>query len=508
MITLKPYNWSIIILIIVVLLSGGCKEPKDTQITTQGRNYYSVVPFFKDFYNNLSEFHTLDKRKVNPNYSVILVRGTVPSSKVNRKLDVEQGFKQESFGIFIIDNLSNNHYMTVDIFATRRFFDYSVTMEEVGEHYLIISRKGATYGDQYDKVKYFYKLEEKKVLNKISYQGMNIYSMIEFEKSLYFLGTDNNKTTIITRLKSPQNNHNLNSYEIIDEINGEKISLIRSVRIEGNKLILTSESNEYIFAKGNWKITKNPEPDLFKYNPGSGKILGLPFLRFWAPLFKVNENLLLINNEPILNRRFLIWNSKISANSYGGEKSSGIYEMTDDEYKFFRFPNPDYELFKKYRPRRVSNGYTKDHTTIEVEIGPFRLVDEQLWFGTRFYDGEGHTGVGGIGYFDVETTKYHVTYYKEIADWSSSAIYVNKQHIWLGLVGHPEGRPYPGGLVRYNRKDGTIGKYAIPKIINVIYKFGNDLYLGTSEGIYILSNEKIKYIGFSFDINHKYSLYF
>ncbi len=230
-------------------------------------------------------------------------------------------------------------------------------------------------------------------------------------------------------------------------------------------------------------------------------------MRFWAPLFKVNENLLLVNNEPILNRRFLVWNSKISANSYGGEKSSGIYEITNDEYKFYPFPNPDYELFKKYRPRRVSDGYTKDHTRIKVEIGPFKTVNKKLWFGTSFYDGEGRTGVGGIGYFDLETKKYHVTYYKKIADWSSSTIYVDKQHIWLGLVRHPEGADYPGALLSYNRQDGTIRKHAIPKIINVIYKFGNNLYLGTVEGIYILSKGKIKYIGFSFDVEHKYSLY-
>jgi len=504
MVILKLYKWWIIIPIIV-LLGGVCKELKGTQITAQSKNYYGVVPFFKEFNNNLSEFHMLDKRKINLNYSVILVRGTVPLNKLNYELDIEQLLRQETFGIFIVDNLSNNHYITIDIFASKRFFDYSVTIEKVSEHYLIISREGATYGDQYDKVKYFYNLEEKKVLNKISYQGMNIYSIIEFKKSLYFLGTDDNKTTIITRLKSPQNNHNPDGYEIIDKINGEKIPFIYSVKKEETKLILTSDSNEYVFAKGNWNIAKNPEPDLFKYNPGSGKILNLPFLHFWVPLFRVNQNLLY---EPISNRRFLVWNSKISTNSYGGEKSSGIYEITNDGYQFYMLPNPEYELFKKYRPKRVSNGYAEDHTTIEIEIGPFQLFDKKIWFGTSFYDGEGKTGVGGIGYFDVDTKNYHVTYYKEMADWSSSSIYVDKQYIWLGLVYHPEGRDYPSGLVRYNRKEETIRKYAIPQIINVIYKFGNSLYLGTSEGIYTLSNEKIKYIGFDFDGDHKYSFYF
>jgi hypothetical protein len=255
---------------------------------------------------------------------------------------------------------------------------------------------------------------------------------------------------------------------------------------------------------------------MFKYNPGWGDKMDLTFLSFWAPFFKVEENLLLIPDKENIYQRFLVWNNRVSAHSFKRDAKgfreidpSGIYELDKSWYKnFYRFPNPEYKVFKELRPKRVLDGYTKDFTVIEVDIGPFQLVNKNLWFGTSFYDGEGTTGLGGIGYFDFETRKYNINYLKEVADWSTSSIYVDNEHIWVGLVSYPEGATYSAGLAKYNIKEGKIIKYAVPEIINVIYRFGDKLYLGTSDGIYILSDEKLLLIGVSLDVNSKYSLYF
>lgn len=475
------------------------------------KNCFDVEPFFKVFNKDIREFRTLDRRKINSDYSIAVVWGIVPSSAVNYELDIQELLRQEAFGIFIVDNSTQKHYMTIDIFPSKRFFDYRVDIEEVTDHYLIISRQGREYGDQYERTKYFYDLKKKEVLNKLNYQKMYIFSIIEFDKSIYFFGNDGNKT-VITKLKS-FNGNNLN-YEIVEKINGEAISKIDKVEKQEGNLILRNESNDYIFTKGEWVISKNLEPEIFKYNPGWGDKIGLPFLGFWVPIFKIKENLLLIPNEENIYQKFLVWNSKISVHSFKrGVKGflekdpPGIYELDKDRYKnFYKFPNPEYKLFKRLRPKRVRDGYTEDSTVIEVDIGPFQLVNKKLWFGTSFYDGEGTTGIGGIGYFDFETRKYRINYLKEIADWSTSSIYVDNEHIWLGLVGYPEGAAYSGGLAKYNIKSGKTIKYAVPEIINTIYKFDEKLYLGTSDGVYILSDRNLHHIGFSLDINSNYSL--
>lgn len=485
---------------------------KDKKIISECEICYSVKPFFKEFNENISELDIIYSRNINSEYSIVIVHGTVSSGKVNYKLDIKELLRQEAFGIFVVNNFTQKHYMTIDIFPSKRFFDYKVDIEAIDEHYLIILCQGREYGDQYEKVKYFYDLKQRKIMGKFSYQKFRISSIIEFDKNLYFFGNDGNKTIII-KLKSIKGN-NLD-YEIIDQIKGESIPKIDTVELRDNKLILRNERNELTLSKGDWIISQNPDSDYYKYNPRKGDKIGIPFISFWVPLFRVKENFVRISLNDNLSQKFLIWNSRISAHSFlspgsylDEDSHSGIYELFDNEYKFYKFPNPNYELFKKYRPERVLDGYTKDSTTLEVDIGPFQLVNKKLWFGTNFYDGEGTTGLGGIGYFDFETRKYNINYLKEIADWSTSSIYVDNEHIWVGLVSYPEGATYSAGLAKYNIKGGKIIKYAVPEITNVIYRFGDKLYLGTSDGIYILSHEKLQLIGFSLDIDSKYSLYF
>ena len=46
--------------------------------------------------------------------------------------------------------------------------------------------------------------------------------------------------------------------------------------------------------------------------------------------------------------------------------------------------------------------------TFDERIGPWQLTEGTLWFGKTFYDGEGHTGVGGFGYFDAARKAYRL----------------------------------------------------------------------------------------------------
>src|ERR1035437_214942 len=84
------------------------------------------------------------------------------------------------------------------------------------------------------------------------------------------------------------------------------------------------------------------------------------------------------------------------------------------------------------RPRRVKDGYVRAGTEIEDSIGPWQ-EDGQIWFGKTFYDGEGSTGVGGFGYFDMNERRLHMFAPPEIADRSVSAINVGPDAAWMAL---------------------------------------------------------------------------
>lgn len=333
--------------------------------------------------------------------------------------------------------------------------------------------------------------------------GTNVYSMTIFQGALYFVGTADEHTSILGKVGPAQpgsSSASLGGSDAVDRIDGQPIQLIRRISAEGDTLTLTGESIRYVFSRGGWVATANPEAALFEYNPGSGGRVGVPFISFWVPLYMVQGHLVSVPVAGGPPRRFLVWNSQISANSGSAPfPSPGIYEITGDAYQFYQLPQPTYDLFQQHRPERVKDGYTRDAVTLETEIGPFQLEGRGIHFGLRFYDGEGYTGVGGIGYFDPETRRYLLTYLRELSDWSASAIYVEPNAIWLGLVMVREGSNLAGGLLRYDRRSGKIVRYFIPALVNVIRRLGNSLYLGTSEGIYVVVDSRVEHLRFEID---------
>lgn len=502
---IKRLAWTVMLALAAWVGAGSFAEPASYEILKSSKLYSDLLPLFRGFHESLSEFSVLTTKPIDGGRSVFLVHAAVPPDKVSAPSS-KQDFRQNSFGLFVIDDASGRLYMTIDIFATKRFGDYEVAVEEVDERHVDIRRQGATYGDQADRVRYFLDLKQKKVLTATTHFGMNIYSMIEFQGSLYFLGTGDGETTIITRRRSPGRADSPAGYEITDTLYGKKIQLVRTAETEGSKLILSSDRMRYVLSDAGWIAYTDFETKLFRYQPGSGKPLGVPWLDFYVPLYRVKQNIVPLPDVSDASRRLLVWNRAISAHSSGRDQPPGIYDMGADGHTFYAFPTPTYTVFKQYRPNRVADGYTEENTTLQVEIGPFQLEGTRLWFGTTFYDGEGTTGIGGIGYFDAQTKTYRVTYLKETADWSVSAIHVDNRFIWLGVVGHPEGSSYAGGLVRYDRITGTARRYAVPTIVNAIHRFRNHLYLGTRDGIYILADDRISHVGFELDVGRRYHL--
>ena len=60
-------------------------------------------------------------------------------------------------------------------------------------------------------------------------------------------------------------------------------------------------------------------------------------------------------------------------------------------------------------------------------------------------------GVGDIGYFDTVTQDWVFLHIPEMAEWSASALLVELNAIWVGLVHQGDDGNTPGGLLRYDR---------------------------------------------------------
>jgi len=161
------------------------------------------------------------------------------------------------------------------------------------------------------------------------------------------------------------------------------------------------------------------------------------------------------------------------------------------EVRGHSMPSSTYDEFARARPKRVEDGYSRKDTGVGEEFGPYQRVGSRIWFGKTFYDGEGITGVGGFGYFDIPTSIYKFLPIKEMAPWSVSAILVEDRHAWIGLVGHPEGADYSGGLLQYDLQTGGVKKYPVEEVVLRIMRQGSKVYLATQSGISVIEQDRL-----------------
>jgi hypothetical protein len=166
-------------------------------------------------------------------------------------------------------------------------------------------------------------------------------------------------------------------------------------------------------------------------------------------------------------------------------------------------PQSTYDQFAQARPQRVRDGYSPG-STIDERVGAHQLVGERIWFGKAFYDGEGITGVGGLGYFDTREKKFTIFSIPELVDWSISALLVEDDSVWAGLVNYPEGAERTGGLVRYDLSTHNVTRYYVPDIVLTLIRRGNALFIGTSNGLYILRDGRFTRFRFEPGLDGKF----
>lgn len=153
-------------------------------------------------------------------------------------------------------------------------------------------------------------------------------------------------------------------------------------------------------------------------------------------------------------------------------------------------PSSSYADFARARPERVENGYDPESEIGEMP-GPLQMDGPRIWFGKTFYDGEGLSGVGGVGYFDTVKSTYTFLKIPELAAWSVSSLLLDDQTLWIGLVGHPEGADYSGGLLRHDLKTGATKKYSVDEVILRIKRWNGRSYLATTNGASVIEGDRL-----------------
>lgn len=435
-----------------------------------------LIPLMQSFYAPLYEFEVVDNKQITPGYKAIVLRGTGGGTSDTKSASFMKG---ESFGVFIVDD-AGNHVLTLDIFPTGRMADYDVKLGEHGDGYLVVSGAGNTYGDQVMTKKYFFDLKNRKVLlAKSTGIDVRIFNIVEFHGDTYCIGNTDEEYAVIARI-SPQS-VSPQGIEVLNLIQDEVIETIIDIQKEGDKLLLVGEDFNYILSNGTWEKTKR------------------------ATSFAKKNNLEIELEGK--KHRFEIGKVDLRINLTGQSVTKeGILDRQGKSEEFFILPQPTYEQFRQYRQSRVGDGYTEEDTKLESNIGPYQLDGSKIWFGLKFYDGEGTSGIGGIGSLDVLTRKLQITYLKGIADASVYAIFVEPKSIWVGLGIQPEGAEFGTGVAKIDRKDNSVVQYKVSGLVNTIARVGKKVYAGSSDGVAVIGDEgSIEHIRFTINKDGGYS---
>ncbi len=162
------------------------------------------------------------------------------------------------------------------------------------------------------------------------------------------------------------------------------------------------------------------------------------------------------------------------------EEPPVIVESTQQGEKEYAFPTSDREKFERLRPHEAAKPYGAGY--IGDEIGPHQIFQDRVWFGKTFYGGEGHTGVGGFGFFDPDPKEYTLFEPPEAVDWAVSALLVEDDAVWLGLMHRGEWGNHSGGLLRWDRRTRQAQNFEEKSIIRAIVRCGEQLCLGEEDG--------------------------
>jgi hypothetical protein len=173
--------------------------------------------------------------------------------------------------------------------------------------------------------------------------------------------------------------------------------------------------------------------------------------------------------------------------SFGPRKA-----IVEDGGSTFRLPGTKLSEYLKLRPETVQTGWKPLQESIQEALGPHQLSRGKLWFGKTFYDAEGLSGAGGFGYFDPATRRYRIFSPPEIRRWSVSAILVEPENVWLGLMHRGEYGDTSGGVLHWDRVGAKARSFKIEAITTGLARYNGRLYLATTEGAAILTGARIR----------------
>lgn len=435
----------------------------------------AAIPFFHRLNPDLVYFQTFYRKSVDDQHSLLLIRAGAPTPGWRPSSLPMQHFlwlPDDLLGVFVQETARPDQVWEIAI--VRREdpnWGDKVEVDRAGSDSIVLRLSYSDYGLPTPWLKLFFDISSKRFLGRLSYRPVAVRQA--------------------TRMVYPP------------PVRG---SPIRSKQyfvgsFEGRPVVAAGEGTAFALVDGDEQRTvlqflaENPQR-----TPNWGSPYG-PERGYRTEYWDRSVDLVPIDVPlPGSSPRFYV-----SFQTVGGERRpDGVAERTADGYKLYPIPHSTLEEHRRARPEKDEQQGRQMDWTIEEKVGPYFIapgydnprtgesIAPRFWFAKTFYDGEGLSGVGGVGYFDTERREYVIFSPPELSPWSASALgFFRENESFVGLVRHPEGGSYSGGLLRLDTSTGNAKVYEVKEIILLITPVGAGqqaaLALGTTNGIYVIS---------------------
>jgi hypothetical protein len=414
-------------------------------------------------------FTVLDKRRAAGDYSLLVLRAD-PDLAIRKQAPEEVLRGAGTVGIFLVHGATNQIHMVLDLKPLHALPPAAPEIAHAGERDAVLDLWG-DYNMYLGSIKYVYDIAKRRITYKLPFFRLIFRDSTVIDSKIYYLGLG--KCNYFENFECRDYALGLEQFSP-DEKPRYELTGIPKISAYGPKRKLVVGRHGIRVGEPCGGAGSRPPP---VRHPD------LPELRHTVPSCYAFRR---------QNAWFVVWNEYSRPPGYD-TKRSGVFWIPDrGSSRFYPVPTPDVATWRRLRRAVIEAfGWRPEAMYIHNHIGPFAREEDRLWFAGTFYDGEGHSGVGNLGWFDLRTRSYHVWYPPELAPWSATALLVEKESIWIGLAERPEGAPRSGGIVRYDRATGQFSRVDIPAVVHCIDRFGDALYVGTSGAIYVLRDDVV-----------------
>ena len=394
----------------------------------------ATIPFFHKINPNIVSFQTFYKKVLDEQYTLLLIRGGAPSewSSVSYPMQHFWWNQDDLLGLFLAENANPDRIWELAV-LNGELGDDEVGVARADSSSIVLWRPESYYGIGAEWLKLFFDTQSKQLIETVRYSPVAVGKLLILEDELYLIA------------------------------NMRERPLVVNWGAEGPTLVTEAQQ----------LLDRVPSylQQLQRH---------LPFVSAWnSP-----------DQDPRNDRLWKASGERFSV-SIGERRGSrfleGVAEHIRDGHELYLMPQSSKEEYLRARPQKTAVGL------IEEEIGPYQVVGDRFWFGKTFYDGEGISGVGSVGYFDLVQKKFVLFSPPALAAWSSSALLVEGDNVWVGLLRRPEGRAWSGGLLQYDLASDSTKQYEIKEAVLAIERWKDALYVGTSNGIYVLRNDQLQH---------------